>query len=59
MTEAKQKEVMDSLTSLINQEKKREDLNSDILSQIDKLNFKNGENKCQILYNSSLKLGQL
>ena len=44
INKAKQKEVMDSLTSLINQEIKREDLNSDIQSQIDKLNFNQGLN---------------
>tara|TARA_Y100001970_G_scaffold195433_1_gene237541 strand:- start:131 stop:1420 length:1290 start_codon:yes stop_codon:yes gene_type:complete len=44
INKAKQKEVTDSLTSLINQEIKREDLNSDIQSQIDKLNFNQGLN---------------
>ncbi len=44
VNKAKQKEVMNSLTSLINQEIKREDLNSDIQSQIDKLNFNQGLN---------------
>ncbi len=44
VNKAKQKEVMNSLTSLINKEIKREDLNSDIQSQIDKLNFNQGLN---------------
>ncbi len=44
INKAKQKEVMDSLTSLINQEIKREDLNSDIQSQIGKINFNQGLN---------------
>ena len=44
INKAKQKEVMDSLTSLINQEIKREDLNCDIRNQIDKLNFNQGLN---------------
>tara|TARA_B100001123_G_scaffold447542_1_gene605427 strand:- start:177 stop:1247 length:1071 start_codon:yes stop_codon:yes gene_type:complete len=42
INKTKQTEVMDSLTSLINQEIKKEDLNSDIQSQIDKLNFNQG-----------------
>ena len=44
INKTKQTEVMDSLTSLINQEIKKEDLNSDIQSQIDKLNFNQGLN---------------
>ena len=44
INKTKQTEVMDSLTSLINQEIKREDLNCDIRNQIDKLNFNQGLN---------------
>ena len=42
INQAKQKEVMDSLSSLINQEIKREDLDSDIKIQLDRLNVNQG-----------------
>tara|TARA_Y100001970_G_scaffold51972_1_gene65686 strand:- start:3824 stop:5110 length:1287 start_codon:yes stop_codon:yes gene_type:complete len=42
INQAKQKEVMDSLSSLINQEIKREDLDSDINIQLDRLNVNQG-----------------